>query len=406
MKPTVRRLAAVLPAALLTAGLPLAGGPAAAGDGASPGGGVLRLAPEATAVPGSWIVVLREDAEKPGRGGALELLDTVGGSLGQVYDSALPGFTAVMSEEQARSLADDPAVAYVEQNTRITTQDTQESPPSWGVDRVDQRALPLDDRYTYDSTGAGVTAYVIDTGIRTSHQDFGGRARSGYDFVDDDAVAQDCHGHGTHVAGTIGGTGHGVAKGVSLVGVRVLDCAGSGTTADVIAGVDWVTENATGPAVANMSLGGGVQQALDDAVRRSIASGVTYATAAGNGNILGLPQNACHTSPARVEEALTVGATDASDRRASFSNYGSCLDLFAPGVDIVSASAGGDTATDTLSGTSMATPHVAGGAARYLSEHPGATPAQVRDAVVGDATEGAVGNPAYGSPNLLLHTGS
>ncbi|HET8659779.1 MAG TPA: S8 family serine peptidase, partial [Micromonosporaceae bacterium] len=255
---------------------------------------------------------------------------------------------------------------------------------------------PLDSSYTYPNTASNVHAYIIDTGIRFTHTDFGGRATSGFDAIDG-GTADDCHGHGTHVAGTTGGTAYGVAKGVRLVAVRVLSCSGSGTTAQVVAGVDWVTANAVKPAVANMSLGGGVQTALDAAVANSIASGVTYAIAAGNSNA-----DACNFSPARVGTAITLGATDSSDNRASFSNWGTCLDLFAPGVSIVSAWYTSDTATSSLSGTSMASPHAAGVAALVASANPTFTPQQVRDQIVADSTPNVVVNPGTGSPNRLL----
>ena len=281
---------------------------------------------------------------------------------------------------------------------QVFTISTTQSPATWGLDRIDQRARPLSNSYTYTRTGAGVRAYIIDTGIRFSHGEFGGRATSGFDAVDGGA-ADDCNGHGTHVSGTVGGATYGVAKGVSLVGVRVLDCAGSGTTSGVIAGVDWVTANHVKPAVANMSLGGGASAALDQAVANSIAAGVTYAIAAGNSNA-----RACNYSPARVATAITVGATTSTDARASYSNWGSCLDLFAPGSSITSSWYTSNTATNTISGTSMATPHVAGVAALYLQGNPGATPATVRNALVANATSGVVGNARTGSPNLLLFT--
>jgi subtilisin family serine protease len=283
--------------------------------------------------------------------------------------------------------------------------DTQANPPSYGLDRIDQRNRPLDSSYTYATTATAVHAYIIDTGIRTTHGDFGGRATSGFDAIDGGA-ADDCNGHGTHVAGTVGGAAHGVAKGVRLVAVRVLNCEGSGTTAQVVAGIDWVTANAVEPAVANMSLGGGADTALDAAVRRSIASGVSYAIAAGNGFLGLFPLNACSQSPARVTEALTVSATDSSDRKPFWANTGTCVDLLAPGVSITSTWSTGDAATNTITGTSMSTPHVAGAAALYLHGNPAATPAQVHAAIVSSATTGVVGSPGSGTPNRLLYTGS
>jgi subtilisin family serine protease len=244
-----------------------------------------------------------------------------------------------------------------------------------------------------------VTAYIIDTGIKYSHSDFGGRATFGYDAVGSGGV--DCNGHGTHVAGTVGGTAYGVAKAVKLVGVRVLNCAGSGTNAGVIAGVNWVTQNAKKPAVANMSLGGGVSTALDNAVASSITSGVTYALAAGNSTA-----NACNSSPSRVASAITVGATTSTDAKASYSNYGTCLDIFAPGSSIKSDWYSSDTATNTISGTSMASPHVAGAAALVLAANPSFTPAQVRDNLVNSSTPNKVTSPGTGSPNRLLYVGS
>jgi subtilisin family serine protease len=263
--------------------------------------------------------------------------------------------------------------------------------PPYGLDRIDQRALPLNSTYTYGATGSGVTAYVVDTGIRLSHRDFGGRAVSGFDAIDG-GRADDCNGHGTHVAGTLGGAAHGVAKSVRLVAVRVLDCAGSGATSGVIAGVDWVTAHHQPgqPAVANLSLGGFASSALDAAVRRSIADGVSYAVAAGNGNAAGVPEDACRVSPARVPEALTVGASDSSDRAAAFSNYGRCVDLFAPGVGVTSTWSTGDTATKTISGTSMASPHVAGVAALYLQGKRSASPAAVATAIARASTKDVV----------------
>ncbi|WP_232283712.1 S8 family peptidase [Saccharomonospora cyanea] len=348
------------------------------------------------AIDNSYIVVLKDGST------VSDVADRHGADVEHVYDSALHGFSATMSETMAKRAAADPRVAYVEQNRVFHTMADQTNPPSWGLDRIDQRDLPLDDTYSYSTTASNVEAYVIDTGIRISHDDFDGRARHGYDFVDNDSNADDCNGHGTHVAGTIGGSSYGVAKGVELIGVRVLDCAGSGSYDGVIAGIDWVTENASGPAVANMSLGGGASTAVDDAVRRSINAGVTYALAAGND----YGANACNTSPARTREAITVGSTTSTDARSSFSNVGTCLDIFAPGSSITSAWIGSDSDSNTISGTSMATPHVAGAAALYLADNPSATPQQVRDALVENGTSGAVGNPGSGSPNVLLYTGS
>jgi subtilisin family serine protease len=400
MNSTVRRLGTLIPAALL---LVVGVAPAAQSSDAADAS-LLRLAPEATAVPDGWIVVLKSTtAATAVPTAARELSAEADGTVDRVFRSALKGFSARMSKSEAAEVARDPRVAYVEQNSVLRVSDTQPS-ATWGLDRVDQRDLPLSTTYTYNTSASNVNAYIIDTGILTSHSEFGGRASVGTDTIGDGRNGQDCQGHGTHVAGTVGGATYGVAKSAELIAVRVLDCNGSGTTAGVVAGIDWVTANAVKPAVANMSLGGGASTTLDNAVSRSIASGVSYAVAAGNGNILGLPANACNYSPARVPAAITVGATDSSDTRASFSNYGTCVDLFAPGVGITSAWNGSDTATNTISGTSMATPHTAGVAALYLAANPTATPAQVRDALVNAATAGKVKNPLTGSPNRLLYS--
>ena len=329
--------------------------------------------------------------------------DRYGVTVRHTYEATIQGFSATMTVDQVGSVLGDPAVAYVQRDVPHHTTGTQADPPSWGLDRVDQRALPLDASYTYPNDAAAVHAYVIDTGVRTTHADFGGRAESGYDAVDG-GTADDCHGHGTHVAGTIAGTAHGVAKGARVVAVRVLDCDGGGTTESVLAGVDWVAANAKKPAVANMSLGGGPDGALDDGVRRAIASGVTFSLSAGNGTG-GEARPACSQSPARVAEALTVSATDREDSRARWANVGGCVDLFAPGVGIVSAWGASDNATRSLSGTSMAAPHVTGAAALYLADHPAATPPEVAAAVVAGATPGVVRDPMTGTPNLLLHVG-
>ncbi|MEU1588497.1 S8 family serine peptidase [Micromonospora sp. NPDC005710] len=365
--------------------------------------GVVRAAGGATAVPDSYIVVLKDSAVARDKVGdtAKRLSSRHGGTVARTYGAALRGFEARVSASAAARIAADPAVAYVEQNHTVSISGTQANPPSWGLDRIDQRSLPLDSSYTYPNTASNVHAYIIDTGIKFTHNDFGGRATSGYDAVDGGA-ADDCNGHGTHVAGTVGGSTYGVAKAVQLVGVRVLNCSGSGTNAGVIGGVDWVTANAIKPAVANMSLGGGANTSLDNAVRNSIASGVTYGLAAGNDN----GANACNTSPARTTEAITVGSTTSSDARSSFSNIGTCLDIFAPGSSITSAWYTSNTATNTISGTSMATPHVVGAAALVASANPSWTPAQVRNQLVANATPNVVTNPGSGSPNLLLYVGT
>ena len=355
----------------------------------------------------TWIVVFDDAAladVHSDRGVAIgslahQLAGNHQGRVKHVLRHALTGaILELASEKQAERLAEHPAVKLVEENGIVHASATQ-SNPTWGLDRIDQRDLPLSASYTYDTTASNVNAYIIDTGILTTHTQFGGRAVHGIDTVDNDSNATDCNGHGTHVAGTVGGSTYGVAKAVRLVAVRVLNCSGSGTDAGVIAGVDWVTANHTKPAVANMSLGGGLSTALDNAVQNSINAGVTYVLAAGNEN-----QNACNTSPARVAAAITVGSTTSSDARSSFSNYGSCLDLFAPGSSITSAWHTSTSATNTISGTSMASPHVAGVAALYLAANPSATPSQVASAITSNATTGKVTSPGTGSPNRLLYS--
>ncbi|RCG25607.1 S8 family peptidase [Streptomyces diacarni] len=375
--------------------------------GAAPAEGTVIGAGSHDAVKGSYIVLLKNGGSTHGKTSATrvesagkDLADEYGGKVARTYGSAVHGFNATgMSAQEARRLAADDQVAQVFQNQRITTTAaTQKNPPSWGLDRIDQKSRKLNKTYTYPSgAGAGVTAYIIDTGVRISHKDFGGRASYGYDAVDEDKTAQDGNGHGTHVAGTVAGTRYGVAKKADIVAVRVLDDEGSGTTALAVAGVDWVTEHHKGPSVANMSLGGNKDAALDAAVQRSISSGVTYAVSAGNEGA-----DASTSSPARVPEALTVAAADKKDAQAEFSNHGKLVDLFAPGVDIVSASNKSDTGTATMSGTSMASPHVAGAAAVYLSGHKDAAPAQVTAALTKGATAGAVTDPAKGTTDKLL----
>ncbi|QES49969.1 serine protease [Streptomyces venezuelae] len=374
--------------------------PASAAGGSAAEGQIVNAGAAGT-VANSYIVILKDSAARSTLASGKSVAERHGAKIDKVYRAALNGYSIEASESQAKKIAADPAVASVVQNRTFTVDGTQPNPPSWGLDRVDQRALPLNSSYTYpDKAGEGVTAYVIDTGVRISHSDFGGRAFNGYDAIDNDNVAQDGHGHGTHVAGTVGGNAYGVAKKAKIVGVRVLNNQGSGTTAQVVAGIDWVTQNAVKPAVANMSLGGGADAALDTAVRNSIAAGITYAVAAGNEST-----NANTKSPARVTEAITVGATTSTDAKASYSNFGAVLDLFAPGSSIVSAWNTSDTATNNISGTSMASPHVAGAAAVYLSQNPSSTPAQVSTALVNAATPNVVGSPGTGSPNRLLFVG-
>ncbi|MDH6453000.1 MULTISPECIES: S8 family peptidase [unclassified Streptomyces] len=363
---------------------------------AAPEGRILG-AGEAGSVSGSYLVTLKGGTKAPSATGK-GVAEKYGARISHTYGTVLNGYAIRADERQAGRLAADPRVASVVQDTRVTLEGTQKNPPSWGLDRVDQPKPSLDRSYSWPrSAGAGTTVYVIDTGIRISHKDFGGRAAYGWDFVGGDRTAGDGNGHGTHVAATVAGTGYGVAKQARVVAVRVLDNAGSGTTAQVIAGIDWVTKNARKPAVANLSLGGPHNAQLDAAVRTSIASGVTYTVAAGND---GLPAGLY--SPADVPQAITVGATDRTDARAGFSNYGSAVDLFAPGVSITSAGIAGDTARKTWSGTSMATPHAAGAAALYLAEHPAATPAQVGRALVKLAISGKVSGRGAGSPDKLL----
>jgi subtilisin family serine protease len=327
---------------------------------------------------------------------ASEMAANYKGKIKHVYKHAINGFAVEMSEVEAEALSLDFRVKFVEEDGVVTADATQTNPP-WGLDRIDQRNRPLNGTYVYNWTGSGVRAYIIDTGIRTAHTQFGGRASNVFDAFGGNG--QDCNGHGTHVAGTVGGSTYGVAKSSLLRGVRVLNCSGSGSTSGVIAGVDWVRQNHIAPAVANMSLGGGASTALDNAVNNLHNAGVTIAVAAGNSNA-----NACNSSPARAVNAITVGATTSTDARSSFSNFGTCLDLFAPGSSILSAWFTSNTATATLSGTSMASPHVAGVAALYKQANPSASSTTIRNAIVNNATTGVVTNAGTGSPNRLLYS--
>lgn len=349
-------------------------------------------------IPDSYIVVFKDDVTKVAEK-AEQLANQIRGKVKFVYSSAIRGFAINVPEQAIKGIINNPNIAYIEEDQIVSISVTQTN-ATWGIDRVDQRDLPLSTTYTYDQTGSGIDVYVIDTGIRLDHVEFGGRAVTGYDAITSGGTANDGNGHGTHVAGTIGGTTYGIAKGVRLYAVRVLDNSGNGTTAGVIAGIDWVTSHhTTNPAVANMSLGGGASTSMDDAVKNSIADGVTYVVAAGNSSA-----NASNYSPARVPEAITVGSTTSTDGFSSFSNYGSLVDILAPGSSITSAWYTSSTATNTISGTSMASPHVAGTSALYLKTNTSASPATVANALISNATLNKITSVPTGTPNRLLYT--
>lgn len=372
---------------------------AAFGPGASTVVSSGKFRKVAQPIPSQYIVTLRpEGIAAYGDLSALAaaLARQYGGEIFQEYRHALKGFALRLSAAAAEVLSMEPAVDWVEEDGIVQADGTQMSPP-WGLDRIDQRNLPLDSIYNYPVNGTGTHVYVIDTGIRTTHLEFGGRASGVYTAINDGWGTNDCNGHGTHVSGSIGGATYGVAKAASLHAVRVLGCDGTGATSGVIAGVDWVTANHLNPAVANMSLGGPGNTSLDTSVQNSISSGVTYVVAAGNSTA-----DACLYSPSRVGPALTVGASDSADLVAGFSNQGSCVDLFAPGVGVLSAYNTSDTAMATLQGTSMAAPHVAGVAAMYLAANPSATPASVANAIIAQGTANVLSSLTAGSPNLLL----
>lgn len=375
----------------------------ACSDANSPSGPT-RLAPyvesngdlTAQVVPGEYIVVLNDNV-----GDVMGAAVTSGAEVMATWDKALRGYAVRATPEQLRAIRADARVKFVEPNGRVHISATQTPTPSWGLDRIDQLNLPLNNSFTYPSTAAGVHVYTIDTGILLTHTDFAGRMSAGaqnFDAVTPGGTANDCNGHGTHVSGTIGGTTYGIAKGVTFHAVRVLDCGGSGTNAQVISGINWVAANKIQPAVANMSLGGGFNLALNNASDALVNAGVVLAVASGNSSA-----DACNFSPASAPLPLTVNATTITDARSGFSNFGTCTDLFAPGSNIVSDYIGSNTATATLSGTSMASPHVAGAAALYRAANPTHTPAQVNAAIIAGATPNKVTNPGVGSPNLLLN---
>jgi serine protease len=358
-------------------------------------------------IPGQYIVVLKDTAASlASERSKLSRVSVVSRDIAtknrtqlvRSYNNVLRGFVARADDKGLARLLADPRVAYVQEDGVVSIAASQ-SNATWGIDRIDQRNMPLNQTYTYDTTASGVHAYIIDTGVLLNHAQFSGRMGNGYDAVSNGGNANDCNGHGTHVAGTVGGTTYGVAKEVKIHPVRVLGCNGSGSNSGVIAGMDWVAENHVKPAVVNMSLGGSADQATDDAVNRLHNAGVTVVVAAGNNS-----GNACSYSPARAANAITVGSTTNTDARSSFSNFGSCLDIYGPGSNILSAWHTSSTATNTISGTSMASPHVAGVAALYLATNPNATPAQVRNAIVDNATSGKVTDAGSGSPNKLLYS--
>lgn len=372
-------------------------------------------------IPGKFIVILKDDNKtinfrksdryEDAQAGMRKLANSIAAryeiqeqSIDNVYGNLLPGFSVELTADQLSALEKDPMVAYIEPDGYAYTTSVTQNNATWGLDRIDQRTLPLDGNYVYTATGEGVTAYIIDTGVRTTHNEFGSRAKRGFDAFGGDS--EDCNGHGTHVAGTVGGNVFGVAKKSTLVGVRVLDCNGSGSWSGVIAGMDWVASDANGPSVANMSLGGGVSTAINDAVARMYDAGVPVIVAAGNGDRLGREQPACNYSPASAPKAYTVGATANTDGKTSFSNYGDCVDIFAPGASITAAWHTSNTATNTISGTSMAAPHVAGVAALYLQNNKSASSQAVYNYLTETSTKGVVTNSKTVNNHMLYSLGT
>ncbi|MDS7957848.1 MULTISPECIES: S8 family peptidase [unclassified Acinetobacter] len=351
-------------------------------------------------IKNQYIVILNKDV-----GSSNEFAQGIakqhGGKVLQTYDAVVKGFAIYLPDVAGTAFVEamkkNPKVVSVENDTIMKVDATTQSNPDWGLDRIDQKNLPLDSAYSYLQTGSGTTAYIVDTGILSTHQQFSGRVLSGYTAISDGNGTSDCHGHGTHVAGTVGGSTYGVAKNVSLVPIRILGCDGSGASSNVIAGLDWILKNGKKPAVVNMSLGGEANASLDSAVENLFNNGYVMVVAAGNSNT-----DACSSSPARVSKAITVAATDNTDTRASYSNYGSCVDIFAPGNQINSSWIGSNTATKVLNGTSMATPHVAGVVAEMLQSTPTATPQTISNNLLNQASNNVVKNPS-GSPNRLLY---
>ncbi|WPP56498.1 S8 family peptidase [Acinetobacter pittii] len=351
-------------------------------------------------IKNQYIVILNKDV-----GSSNEFAQGIakqhGGKVLQTYDAVLKGFAIYLPDVAGTAFVEamkkNPKVVSVENDTIMKVDATTQSNPDWGLDRIDQKNLPLDSAYSYLQTGSGTTAYIVDTGILSTHQQFSGRVLSGYTAISDGNGTSDCHGHGTHVAGTVGGSTYGVAKNVSLVPIRILGCDGSGASSNVIAGLDWILKNGKKPAVVNMSLGGEANASLDSAVENLFNNGYVMVVAAGNSNT-----DACSSSPARVSKAITVAATDSTDTRASYSNYGSCVDIFAPGSQINSSWIGSNTATKVLNGTSMATPHVVGVVAEMLQSTPTATPQTISNNLLNQASNNVVKNPS-GSPNRLLY---